>query len=348
MTTIEQRKQRWNDFYRADTNETKVLFQVRFNPEYAVPFPKLLPECKQDRIEFAWHRYLEELERITWLEDDYIPNFLLLTGTELYAEALGSQVFCRKDRWEWPRAEPIIFSPQDAEKVRFPKLEDSTLTLYFDMADELQRRGGKQVLFNLPNMLCPMDIVAQLWEKTDLYVTMLDDPDVILELAEKVRTFLLSFTDEWFRRYGTEFIAHYPAYYMNGGISMTVDEIGTINSDMYRQFFEKDLDIIARRYGGMGVHCCAKARHQWDNLRRIPGLRLLNIVQPEKVLQEACEYFKDTTTLWPEKMEGGVPEPMINPAKESLPAGVRLILTENASTRDEALRIAERLHREYR
>ncbi|MBQ8612431.1 MAG: hypothetical protein IJ412_12095 [Oscillospiraceae bacterium] len=347
MTTIEQRKQRWNDFYRAD-GETKVLFHVKFNPPYSAQFAKLLPECKQERIDFTWRHYLEDLERSTWLEDDYIPNFLLVTGTELYAEALGSQVFCPKDHWEWPRAEPIIFSPQDAEKVRFPKLEDSTLMLYFDIADELQRRGGKDVLFNLPNMLCPMDIVAQLWEKTDLYLTMIDEPEVILELSEKIRTFFLSFTDEWFHRYGTEFIGHYPFYYMNGGISITVDEIGTISSDMYRQFFEKDLDIIARRYGGMGIHCCADSRHQWDNLSRIPGLRMLNIVRPEKTLREAYSYFKDIAALWPEKMEGGVPEPMVNPAKESLPAGCRLVLTENASTRDEALRIAEQLHRKYR
>jgi hypothetical protein len=82
-------------------------------------------------------------------------------------------------------------------------------------------------------------------------------------------------------------------------------------------------------------------------LSRLPGLRLLNLCRPEKTLWEAYEYFRDITALWPEKMEHNVPEPMINPLKASLPKGVHVILSENATTRDDALRIAERLHREY-
>ena len=107
--------------------------------------------------------------------------------------------------------------------------------------------------------------------------------------------------------------------FMDGGLSITVDEIGSISSEMYREFFEEDLRTLSQRYGGLGVHCCANSRHQWETLRRLPGLRMLNLVRPEKVLRESYEYFKDTAAKWPEKMEGGIPEPMSNPKKEELP-----------------------------
>lgn len=136
--------------------------------------------------------------------------------------------------------------------------------------------------------------------------------------------------------------------FMDGGLSITVDEIGSISSEMYREFFEEDLRTLSQRYGGLGVHCCANSRHQWENLRRLPGLRMLNLVRPEKVLRESYEYFKDTAAMWPEKMEGGIPEPMSNPKKEELPAGSRILFTENASTREEALYLSEQLHRRYR
>ena len=52
--------------------------------------------------------------------------------------------------------------------------------------------------------------------------------------------------------------------------------------------------------------------------------------------------------MWPEKMEGGIPEPMSNPKKAELPAGSRILFTENASSREEALHLCEQLHKEYR
>ena len=348
MDHIAQRKQRWNDFYDRNTgDETQVLFQIQYSAPYLAPPPLLHPGFKQERIEFAWRRYLEQLERSTWLEDDTIPNFLLMSGAVIFSESLGSTPYYSPASY-WPSPQPIIFSPEDVKKFQIPRLEDTSLMLYFEMADELQARGGKDILFNLPDMQCPMDILAQLWDKNDLYVSMVDEPELVRELAIKIRTFFCEFMDEWFRRYGTEFIAHHPSYYMNGGISVTVDEIGTISADMYRQFFEEDLHFLSQRYGGIGIHCCANSRHQWENLSKTPGLRMLNLYRPEKVLEESYTYFRDITCMWPGKMEGGVPEPMVNPKKADLPRGCRLVLTENASSRDEALRLAERMHREYR
>lgn len=343
---IEQRKSRWEDFYNNVTGETKILYFIDCDWENQLEYSFLWPEFKKERIEWAWKKYCSGMEKMSWLEDDSIPHLSVTSGTEIFAESFGAKVYRPADNM--PCAIPYIFSPEEAEKVKVPRLEDTPLMNLFDIADELKRRGGKEALLKLPDIQSPMDIVAQIWDKSDLFPSMVEEPEVVKELAEKVKTLLIAFLDLWFEKYGTEYISHCPDFYMKGGITLSADEIGNVSPDMYREFFEEELNELSLRYGGIGVHCCAESKHQWENLKKIHNLKLLNLYRPEKVLDESYEFFCDVTTMWPAKMEHNVPEPLKNKKKNEYPKGSRLILVENASTREEALRLAEYMKKEYR
>mgnify|MGYP000697643319 CR=1 FL=1 len=54
-----------------------------------------------------------------------------------------------------------------------------------------------------------------------------------------------------------------------------------VDPEMFRTFFLPGLTKLSKRYNGIGIHCCAKARHQWENFSRIPGLRLMNMQGPD-------------------------------------------------------------------
>ena len=144
----------------------------------------------------------------------------------------------------------------------------------------------------------PMDIVALIWEKADLFCAMIEAPEAVKALAEKVRTLLVSFFDEWFTRYGTTFIAHYPDYVMHGGITMSVDEVGALNPEMFQEFFRDELVSLADHFGGLGIHCCADARHQWANFRELPGLKVMNHNAPPT--RDAREYLLDAVRFYGE------------------------------------------------
>ena len=113
-----------------------------------------------------------------------------------------------------------------------------------------------------------------------------------------IKEFMFSFLDEWFRRYGKEHIAHYPEYYMPYGITVSEDEIGIVSSDMYKEYFREELHEFAMRYGAIGIHCCATADHQWDNLKEVPNLKVLNFVRSEEDTRKAVEYFGDTVAQY--------------------------------------------------
>jgi len=180
-----------------------------------------------------------------------------------------------------------------------PRLEDTKLMILFDMARKLREKAGAEALLSLPDVQTPADVAALIWEKSDFYMTMFDEPEAVKEVIGMVRAFMFDFFDRWFKEFGAEGMAHYPDYYMPGGITVSEDEIGIVSSEMYRNFFEEDLVLLSGRYGGIGIHCCADSRHQWDELKRVPGLRLINLHRNPEETYESFRVFGGLCAMLP-------------------------------------------------
>jgi len=185
----------------------------------------------------------------------------------------------------------------------------------------------------------PMDIAALIWDKNDFFIAMLEEPEAVKELADKVSQLFTAFLDAWFARYGREFIAHFPTYYMPDGLTLSEDEVGIVNQECFAEFFLPELTMLSERYGGLGMHCCANSRHQWEQFLRIPGLRVLNLIQPPEVITAAYRYLAPHVA----QMHGGYGQgdPWSWPAQ--MPAGARVIYELNAASREEALTLLARM-----
>ena len=216
---------------------------------------------------------------------------------------------------------------------------------YERMCRKAQRVDDDRVPY-LSNVQSPMDIVALIWDKADLFAAMIDTPDAVSALAEKVRALLVAFFDEWFRRYGTTFVAHYPDYVMNGGITMSVDEVGAVSDELFRTFFRDELSALSKHFGGIGIHCCADARHQWGNFRDLPGLKLINHNLPPT--RKAPEYIPDALRFYGAKVAqmpiGWTPDGPPETWPAQFPEGTRVVFEVQAEDADRAAAIAERLH----
>jgi hypothetical protein len=334
MRTVSQRKQRWLDFLDL-SHPSRFVYLIRYAPELgAKPWPN--PEQKQSRIDWIWRNYEYHFQRMDWLEDDTLPYLDMITGTEIFAEAFGCKIYRPADNM--PFALPLVISAQQAAQLKTPSLDAPSLSLAFEMADELRHRAGPNALFRLVDIQSPMDIAALIWEKSNFYTSLIEAPEAVLELVGKIRSLLMSFLDEWFRRYGREFIAHYPDYYLPQGISLSEDEIGAVSPSMFLQYFLPELVELSDRYGGLGLHCCANSRHQWDHFRKIPGLRLLNLNQPEPILREAYPYFADVFPQWHYGWDPGIsPEEWL----AQLPPQVHVVIDITAESKEQAIRFAE-------
>lgn len=289
IRSIKQRLARWNSFVEGRTGS--FMFHVNCPlPDLETqmpPAPPLWPDRASERIERRWAEYEVLRQKAALVDDDRVPYISNVTGTEIFAEVFGCAVHRPDDNM--PFALPLIRSAAEADRLKAPELSTSSLAYLFDIADELYRRGGSGAVMKPVDIQSPMDIVALIWEKTDLCCAMIDSPDAVKALADKVRSLLVAFFDEWFKRYGTTFVAHYPDYVMHGGITMSVDEVGTLSPDMFKEFFRDELVSLSEHFDGLGIHCCADARHQWSNFRDLPGLKVMNHNAPPT--RNAREYL---------------------------------------------------------
>jgi hypothetical protein len=334
---IQSRKQRWLDFYDL-TSPRRVAYLIRYAPEL-LPRPLPNPDCRQERLEWIWQNYEYHLRRMDWLKDDTVPCLDMLTGTEIFAEAFGCKVYRPEDNN--PFAQPCAQNALEADRLKVPSLDVPPLAFVFKMADELYRRAGPGVLFRLVDLQSPMDVAALIWEKTDFYTVLLENPVAVIGLVEKIKTLQFAFLDEWFRRYGREFIAHYPDYYLPQGVTLSVDEIGAISGKMFLQYFLPDINQFSERYGGLGIHCCAHARHQWEHFKKISGLRMLNINNQGYMVREAYSFFVDFVPQW-NNDQSPIPLTPLEWLKE-IPANAHIVFDIVAETKEDALQISEQM-----
>lgn len=331
--TIQERIHRWRRFYEGDPH-VPFLVQVSL-AGIAEQRPLLWPSRTQERIDWALRKYEQQMHLLELVDDDTVPYLDVATGTEIFAEAFGCRV--HRPETDMPFALPFVETEADARALRVPVVSESSLAVLFDIADSLRERADSEALVRLPDIQSPLDIAALIWKKEQYYMRLLEEPGPVLETAAKVSQLLCAFLDTWFARYGVPYVAHYPDYLMFDGMTLSEDEVGAVSEELFEEHFLPELVSLSRRYGGIGVHCCAHATHQWRFFRRLPGLRLLNLVQPEPVLEEAYEYFADTCAQLHSWYGNG--EPWTWPSRR--PRSARIVYQVQVADEETARRVAD-------
>ena len=140
------------------------------------------------RIERRWAEYEIQCRKAKLVDDDRVPCVRNSTDTEIFAEAFGCRVHLPEDTN--PFALPLIRTAAEADRLKIPKLSASSLGYLFDMADELHRRAGPDALMGPVDIQSPMDVVALIWNKADLFVAMIEAPEAACAISGRTsRTF---------------------------------------------------------------------------------------------------------------------------------------------------------------
>lgn len=339
--SIKERKQKWLDFMDV-SSATRSIVLVTLSEEDTPARPWPYHENRKARLQWSYDLWQRQNERLSWLDDDTVPALSIYTGTEIFAEALGCQVYCSGDNM--PFALPLLHNGAEVARLRPPELHASSLSELFEMGEQLRQRAGGDCVLTLPDIQSPVDIAALVWEKETFLMAMLDDPAAVQELVAITEHLLTAFLDEWFRNFGTGYIAHYPDYYMEGGFTFSEDEVGAFSPQMFDQFCLAPINRLSRRYGGCGMHCCANARHQWEGFKKIEGLRLLNLIQPMEILDAAAAFFGSSVCHWHDYGPGEKPAPSYPPHwVAACPPEAHVILSAEAHSRQEAVSLCGRL-----
>jgi hypothetical protein len=332
MRSIEQRIERWLELYAGERKHVVEVVNTDGLPDR--PFPTW--DNFTERGDWALRNYEIMCEQMLWLDTDRIPYLDVYTGTEIFAEAFGCGTY--QPDGSMPHARYLVHSAEEARRIRAPKLEHTTLMRLFDIADRLRDEAGTEAIFKIPDIQSSMGIAALIWDKTDFVTSLLLDPETVHGLAAEVTKLLIEFFGEWTRRYGKAFISHYPEYYMPDGITLSEDDVGIVDADIFNTFYRPEINKLRNRFGPLGIHCCADARHQWENFASLEDLRLINLrIENVEMELESYSVFQDRCV----HMNQRVPDRRPEEWKYFYPGNARTVIRIGADTRDEALRLSE-------
>jgi hypothetical protein len=219
--------------------------------------------------------------QVRWHEaigGDAVPSVNLWTGTEVFAAAFGCPVHLYPD--SPPCALPLVDTATEADRLPVPRLSARPLERILELGMLARVEVGPDVPIRVPDIQSPFDVAALVWRKEAFYLAMVDALDAVRSLVSKCDDLLRTFLRE-FRRQQTEpSFAHCPNAWAPPelGCWLSEDEAGSMSAAMFDEFCLPVLVGLSAEFGGLFMHCCADADHQYGNFRKIPNLRGLNRV----------------------------------------------------------------------
>lgn len=250
-----------------------------------------------DWVDWALRAYERSQDWSDRLADDHVPYVITRTGTEILAAAFGCNVHLYPS--DPPSARPLVYTAAEADALRVPSLDVPILARVLEFARQVRRRVGADVPVSVPDIQSPFDVAALIWNKEDFFVALYEAPQAVHRLVDKCRLLLESILDELVRVSGPINFCHCPHAWAPPelGMWLSEDEVGSLSVAMFEEFSLPVLQQLSRKYGGMFIHCCATADHQYASLRKIPNLRGLNRVFQQPGPLPAFHAFDERTVF---------------------------------------------------
>jgi len=243
--------------------------------------------------------YKEQERYLKTLHDDSVPAVRTLhTNTGIFAAAFGCKL--HKYQEETPAcALPLISTPEEAEKIKEPAIDAPPLNRIWELAQKIRKEMGPEIPICTPDIQSPFDIAALIWKKEAMFTAMYDAPDTVLSLVSKCNNLLKNFLTTFKEEFPECNLVHCPVYWAppDLGCSVSEDEAGAMSTEMFHKFCLPSLIDLSNTFGGLFLHCCAAADHQYSEFKKIPNLRGLNRVFQSPGPEPAIEAFSGQTVL---------------------------------------------------
>lgn len=304
--------------------------------------------CKPVKNWVPWvvENYTRQIKLLEAVGDNNVPCARLGTGTHIYAATFGCDV--HKFRDDAPCALPLVHNAEEADRLTVPEISKSpTLYRIFELGEAVQKELGKDVLLGPPDMQSGFDTAALIWNKQDFYCAMMDDNDkesvkrLVDKCAHLFKTFLTKFRKE-FPNCST---CHCPSVWAppEMGPWLSNDECGAISIEAFKEFCLPELIDLSESFGGLGMHCCANAEHQFESFKKIPNFYAFNRVAAQKGYEPIIQHFGGPDA--PVHVLAWISEDDIERLVTNAPEGTRFIFELLDATIDDAKAWLEKMRK---
>ena len=288
--------------------------------------------------------YGHQVEMVEAVEGDAVPCARLPTGTHIYAAAFGCDVHRFPD--SNPCAKPLLTTAEEADRIEVPDVWNSpVLYRIFELGQAVQQELGDGAFLGPPDMQSGFDTASLVWNKTDFLCAMLDDTDsaAVKRLVDKCAALFQDFLVEFRREFPNCSPCHCPAAWAppEMGPWLSNDECGAFSTDLFEEFCLPELVALSETFGGLGMHCCAAAEHQFESFKKIPGFYAFNRVAAGQGYAPLLEHFGGEAA--PVHVLSWLADEEIEFLVRNAPAGTRFVFNLNGTTVEEAKRWLARM-----
>jgi len=244
-------------------------------------------------------QYEARARQMEQLDDDAVPYVGLNTHTGLFAAAFGCPIHVYVGQETNPAARPIVRTAEEADKLREPGLDAAMLARVLELARLLRKELGPEAAIGVPDIQSPFDVAALIWNKEEMFPAMIEEPEAVKRLVDKCHRLLKKFLLALKKEVGEVDFCHCPYAWAppEQGCWLSEDEVGALNTKMFEEFCLPVLTDLSRTFGGLFMHCCANADHQYGGFNKIPSLRGLNRVFQSPGPRPAIDAFAGKTVL---------------------------------------------------
>jgi hypothetical protein len=133
-----------------------------------------------------------------------------------------------------------------------------------------------------PDMQGAMDVCELLWG-SDLFLALLDTPDVVKELLSLITETYIRFMREWDRIVASPadgYTVHWGMLH-RGHIMLRQDSAMNLSPGMYDEFVLPYDGRLLKELGGGGLHFCGRGDHYISSACSQDGLHAIAMSQPE-------------------------------------------------------------------
>lgn len=159
---------------------------------------------------------------------------------------------------------------------------------------------GRWVHLIHPDGQGPIDN-AELLLGSDMFIAMIDEPELVLNLVEALTEQYIGFFKKWFelvpRTDGLgRGMSGFGPY--RGTVMIREDSLMNISADMYEEFALTADQRVLDELGGGSIHFCGRGDHFIESLSKLKGLSAINLTQPHlNEMDTIYEYTVDKGIL---------------------------------------------------
>jgi hypothetical protein len=290
-----------------------------------------------------YHRHVALQERVG---DDSVPTAKLVTGTHIYAAAFGSPVKTFAE--DNPCARPFVTTAAEADRIVVPRIESSpTLARVIELGHKVVRELGPDAYLAPCDMQTGFDTACLIWDKTELYCAMMDDEGqkAVQRLAAKCAQLFKDFLVLLRREFPQMSPLHCPGAWCPPELGpwMSNDECGALNTPMFETYLLPELVDLAETFGGIGMHCCANAEHQFAAFRKIPNFYGFNRVRAQQGYRTILDHLAGPGS--PTHVLAWIEAEDVAYLVQHAPPGTRFIFQHFAEDADDARSWLDRMRR---